>query len=306
MNENIASIIKHLRSVDLIEYPFENIKDLLCGFDNIGHISLRLNVGTLIYRARINDSINHFRSVDQLSYKPQVNNNTFQRASSPNQSMFYGTFFPDFIKYKRVDPRLIVSYEAVPWLRDLKTKGIKTITYSTWVVTKPINFIAIVQAEKYFKKSPVNQKLSSEYNQFIKSLNEESSVSKYVTSFIADEFAKDIINTHVDYKISAAFTELTVNNGFDGVIYPSVRMAGEYLNVAICPETTDNSLILKQAIECTIYKKHLRTVIDNEFETDIFPNPSYFKMHKIINPIEHAGQIRCLHQIGVKSIAELK
>lgn len=118
--------------------------------------------------------------------------------------------------------------------------------------------------------------------------------------FLANEFSKDI-EKHTDYLISAIFTEIISQNpNIDGVLYPSVRVLGKGFNVAIKPEACEK-LGLYVAGECSVYKLKDHTVIGNDCTLKLDGKTDTFLFKDTEN-----HRIECLHQLGVKSIDELK
>jgi len=77
-----------------------------------------------------------------------------------------------------------------------------------------------------------------------------------LSEFFSQEFGKEDIVNDYDYLISAVFSEIITNDfNYDGILYPSVRMGGEYgYNVAIKPEAVDKKLVLDVIGESTYYK----------------------------------------------------
>lgn len=81
---------------------------------------------------------------------------------------------------------------------------------------------------------------------------------------MSDQFAKAKIRDDFDYLISALFTEMIVNSGYEGIYCPSVQSDGRGYNVAITREATDTKLRLFVAGEGRIYKRGKRTLLENE------------------------------------------
>jgi hypothetical protein len=90
--------LHNLNKLDLSKYPIDEVNKYLTNLGASAHIGYTLHKGFDIYRARPNedDEISYVNR-SQLSYKPQINNTTFQRASTPNKTMFYGSILPSEI-----------------------------------------------------------------------------------------------------------------------------------------------------------------------------------------------------------------
>ncbi len=306
MRIEVKEAIERLKKLDLSTYPFGEITTQLNNVGVIGYMEVALHPGKNIYRARLNNNDEQFFSKCQLTYKPQQYNKTCQRASTPNFTMFYGSLLPeDLIEGDLNIVRAVPSYEAVPWLRDKNSKGMKRITYTKWTVLEDVKLIALLQHDKFYDKSSYTKKLMDDFNTFlnINKANREETIK--FTSFISGEFAKEVDSSQdYNYLISAAFTKIILDKGYDGVLYPSVRLDGKGFNVALTPIATDTKLQLDVVMECTAYKLFEKTVLDNELQAELYPNQTHFEYTKVDDEF-HAGQNECLKALGVNSIKEL-
>lgn len=305
MNAKIQSTLTQLSQLDLSTYPYEKTKKLIRQLGRFCYILVTLHQGTTLMRARPNNNGERFFSKYDYTYKPQQLNNTFQRASTPNRTMFYASTIPSKIEHGELNnTRVIGALEALSWLHDKTTKGYQKVSFGRWSVTKDLNLIAIVQHEDFYKKSSYTRELVDSFKRFIKLNPELKDETIAISNFFANEFAKEKIKGDFDYLISATFSETIVDDGFDGILYPSVRVEGKGFNVAIRPEIVDTNLELCVVGECSIYKYYDQIIIDNETGTKLKPNQTHFKLL----PVEiryHAGQEECLRFLGLKSMEEL-
>lgn len=105
-----------------------------------------------------------------------------------------------------------------------------------------------------------------------------------------------------NYLLSAIFTEIVVEQGYDGVVYPSVQASGLALNVAIKPEVVDSSLRLDTVGEGRIYKNRKSVYIRSETICKVENEKADFKY----KPVETEITIEdCLRRVNVDSIEEL-
>lgn len=95
--------IDKLKSSKLSEYPVDEIKKLLSDFDTAGVIVMTLHKGKTIIRARPNEPDETFKTISEFSFKPSVFNKTYQRASTPLTTMFYGCVVPENIEKGELD-----------------------------------------------------------------------------------------------------------------------------------------------------------------------------------------------------------
>lgn len=306
MRTEIETALTELRKLDLSKYPYADVKKQIGQLGRFGCIMVTLHQGKTIMRARPNYGEERFFSKCDYTYKPQQFNKTFQRASTPQRTMFYASTIPETVQPGELDnPRVIGAYEALSWLRDKTTKGYQKISFGRWLVTKDINLIAIVQHSEFYNQSAYTRELADTFKKFTSAYPDLKDETLAISDFFAKEFAKDKITKDHDYLLSATFAETVVDKGLDGILYPSVRVGGQGFNVAIRPETADTNLDLVVAGECSIYKLYDNTIVDNETGIELKPNQTHFELPPVDKQY-HAGQAECLKRLGIKSIDELK
>lgn len=307
MDPEILSSINRLKELDLSKYPYGEILTELNNLDSIGQIVVTLKPNKPIFRARMNDGDAHFSSKCELTYRPQHLNLSCQRASTPNMTMFYGSILPDNLQPGEMDiTRATPIYETSAFLRDKNLKGIRKVTFSRWNVIHDLKLIAVLQHDKFYDKSNYTKKIMDEFRQFLDQNPDKKDESIEFTTFLSNEFAKTVKEDEsYQYLISAAFSELVVKNGFDGVLYPSVKMDGKGFNVALTPFASDTKVILSVVVECTIYKHFDKAVLGNDLQAILYPNQTHFILKKIEEPF-YSGPEECLKQLGLDSLDQLK
>ena len=298
---SVDEIIKSLKELDLSTYPVDEIRRLLNSLGQAAHIVVSYHKGKSIIRVRPNSKYQKFNYIDQLSYKPQKYNTTYQRASTPHKTMFYGCTVADNPSKGELDnARAIAPFEAVKWLRDKKKKGYQKITYSRWHVKEDLNLLAIVFKETFYKSNSFTKELVDAYKEIFKFQSPEMiENSMKIQDFLAEEFSKEDTDNDYEYLISALFSEMCVKKGFDGVFYPSVRVGGMGFNIAITPQAT-HKLRLYAAGESSVYKLYDHTVIGNDSILKYKGNRRKLKFKRIIS---HRKE--CLNQLGLKSMYDL-
>lgn len=296
---NINEIIEQLKSLYFKSYPYDQVRDLIGKFGQFGLVQMTLHPGKTIIRARTNEDGEHFSLRSELSYKPEKFNTTYQRASTPKLTMFYGGTIPEDLKDGELDnARVISSLEASNLLRDKTQDGEQIITFSRWIVTKDIPLIAVCYHKDFTNKSSHTKELYDAYNTWAAQLSPELlDKSLAITTFLASEFAKKEIRADYDYMISAIFSEMSVGKGKAGIYYPSVRTDGIGYNVAISPEIVDSSLKLLAAGECTMYKKGDHTIVDNDLICSIDDDTKPFNMTPVA-PEHHIGKDNVLKELN--------
>ena len=264
--EDVQQIIEELRGADYSQNPYESTKGLLGKLGKFSFIGLTLHATNEFIRARPLGDDEQISTTSDLSYKPQKFNTTYQRASTPSNTMFYaGLVQPEFTPDGFLAMgRLIGLMESYPPMRDKTSIGIKRIAIRKWSNTRELHLAAIVFHNQFAEENPQTTFLYNAFRGHVGDIPELEEKSLLVTDYLASEFAKDSIASQFDYMISAIFSEICVEKGFDGIIYPSVRTIGKGLNVAIRPEFVDAYMELRSAGICTVYKNGEHTKILND------------------------------------------
>ena len=241
-------IINKLRDLDLTTFPEEEIQNLL---KKLLSIPLPIITTDYNYPKEFDRAVNNtefepmFNSKNRISFKPAKYNTTFQRASTPTNTMFYASIIPedelteDQIKYAR----LTGAFETVDLLRE-NIDGERIVTFGKWQATDLISVTTIFDPTIDYKIGYVN-KIRDFYNNQ-KITEKEITQRNEVLSFLANEFSKKIKRgENHNYLISAILTELITKENSDGVLYPSVQSDGYGLCVAFHPKVMERLKLIK-------------------------------------------------------------
>jgi len=272
--ESHKEVISKIKLLNLKKYPYRDLKLLLRELGAFGVILTTLHKGKKIIRARINDNEETFDNVSKLSFKPKQYNKTYQRASTPFNTMFYGAVTPEYLEEGENELERITIFSELAnsngFLKDSNSKGELKITFARWDVLEDIHLVSVISHKDFQKGYGIIRGLQNEFTKALdKSGLKERSLE--ISEFLASEFAKGTINTDSDYLISAIFSELACEK-FDGVYYPSVRMQGDGINVAIKPNSVKDKMVFVGASECTVYKNKMNVVIGNNSKAKLLDN----------------------------------
>ncbi|MDP3001622.1 MAG: hypothetical protein Q8N38_00615 [Bacteroidales bacterium] len=258
-------IIERLSKLDLSSYPAEEVKRLIKQLGSFGVIVSNLHPGKRILRGRINEKPHEFDNISKVSYKPSEYNKTYMRASTPNKTMFYGSIVPEIRGKKEPDTaRITIIYEISEFARDLESVGEQTITFSVWEVQEDIKLLSLMHFKKFERPTELSKKLQEDFEVFIKQHPDKKESTNEIVEFLGEQFAKTVSpDRDCDYLISACYSEIITELGLDGVLYPSVKLAGEGINVAIKPESV-SKLKLVHVGECTLYKNKKQILVGND------------------------------------------
>ncbi len=248
------TIINRLEALDLSQYPYFEIRELIREFGKVGFIIFTLHPGKTITRARCDGNL---KTVSDLSYKPQQYNKQCQRASTPMRTMFYGCIVPE--EQNIIDTRFISACESSSLIREgVETSGEQTITFGKWEVIEDIHLLVVIHKD-YFHDADNSLlgELKIAYEDFLMKYPDAAKDIDISAKYFAKEFSKkNEDGFDYNYLISAIFTEVvTTDHAFDGVMYPSVQTGGQLgFNVAITPDAVDKKMKLVVAYETQIKK----------------------------------------------------
>ena len=234
-------------SADELESIFHSIK---------GHLlipAVTMAAGVPIYRATRISSLSEISSIDRLSYKPAHLNNTFGRASTPNNTMFYSISATNSL-----NALCSCLGEICPCLRDTNApKEHYMVVLSKWVLKKDFLLASIIDVDGNNKSIELKGLFShDEYMATINRLPNRCDVVDF-WRMMNREFTKRVTEEK-DYMVSAFFSELIMSmNRYDGIIYESVQSSDEKLKESLCV-----------AIPPIIVDKHLEYQSANLYEFD--------------------------------------
>lgn len=255
--EQINKVLTELNELPLQDVSYDSIFEKLeTELKIIPFVTAKLKKGHYIERGRINEQEQVFNSESELSYRTDNENiKKYGRANCPNQSMFYGAVKSEFIEY----PRIVNLFEISGLFRngDLISDGEFIFTVGKWKIKDDFEVVEIVFDKKTIERIPEIKK-AYEYHlaNLKKDFSDKIEEFSAILEFFSNEFAKKDISSDNDYKISAVYTNMAINNrGHNGIIYPSVRTEGQGRNVVLSIETVDNYLELEKVAMFKIVKK---------------------------------------------------
>lgn len=208
--------------------------------------SLIMNQGSILYRARLINDISEIRDASDLSYTPSKNNKSYKRASTPDNTMFYGMSGESYSK--------IISGclgEVCDCFRNnITTHKHYKVAIGIWETTRDFTLPQIINPDGKNRSDAFDNTL--EYLNYLKLLGDKASKVVDFQRLISGEFTKQV-KKEEGYWISAIFTEwiLSLKDSYDGIIYESVQsIDSKLINnhcVALRPQVADNFLKLRDA-----------------------------------------------------------
>lgn len=283
-------MIEKFKQLKLSDYPIAEIDSLMTKISPLAILLTDFHNQKEIERAVNNTKEEpEFNTVSRISYKPEKYNHSYLRASTPNNTMFYGSVISYTDDEEEIkNSRIVSATEVSTLMRSSEIiEGWSRITFGKWKVTEQISLATIIDPTKDYDKPYLNE-LKNKYNNFLNEVPEEVKVNtiKWLKYF-SEEFEKKVSNgNNHDYLISAKFTELFVNNSkYDGVIYPSVQSKGYGLCVAIHPRAMQKLKLIK-VLQCKITKtlqnnNENHFLLSNEKNCIVGDNAETFKLNII-------------------------
>ncbi len=238
------TIKERLLKMDMSLYPEEEVRALLEEAGPSGFLVASLEPGQRIVRARVGTNVLKF---SDLSYR-QSPSAKYHRASTPDMRMFYGCLVADdgsaFLS------EYVTAAECSRLLSTEDLQGEELLTFGVWRVTRPIAVIEVIHPN-YFshaEENPLLKEAKFQYESLLascpKNLRQELDQRAEFFSYIFSR--PNPSKSDYEYLISALFAKISVEKGYEGVLYPSVPTDGMMgLNVAITSAAADASIALE-------------------------------------------------------------
>ncbi len=265
--QNDREVIQKIRSIDLNnDFETKNIRDLLFQLKTVPVIMCNLDSGNIIVRCRRGSG---YTKREDMSYKPSSFCQSYQRATLPGQTAFYGILSAD---EKYLEDAMIVGIGECSRLSSVES-GREDMSFSLWRVKESIEVAYIVSANSYLSSN--NSLLETIRNIYREKFSNNIEAS-FVADFIVGEFSKIVRGGNDnEYKISATWADMFLNEIrlCDAIGYPSVPLVGQAgLNLAIRPDVADSKLVLEKIVDACCYKNSDKIELVWESYLDVINN----------------------------------
>lgn len=256
------SIKERLLKMDMRSYPVEEVRALLEEAGPSGFLVASLDPGQRIVRARVGTNV---MKASDLSYR-QSPSTHYYRASTPSMRMFYGCLVAD--EDSAYLSEYVTAAECSRLLSNMEMEGEELVTFGVWEVTRPISVIEVIHPN-YFshaEDNPLLKEAKFQYESLLascpKSLRKELDQRAEFFSYVFSR--PNSSKFDYEYLISALFSEMSVQKGYGGVLYPSVATDGMMgLNVAITDQMVDSNMRLE-----SISRYKIRNVEDGSISME--------------------------------------
>lgn len=249
------AIKEQLLKMDLSTYPVEAVRTLLEQAGPSGFLVASLEAGQRIVRARIGTNVT---KVTDLSYRHTRSvSPRYKRASTPDMRMFYGCLVAD--ESSAYLSEYVTAAECSRLLSNETVQGEELVTFGLWEVTHPVSVMEVIHPN-YFshaEENPLLKEAKFQYESLLancpKRMREELDQRAEFFSYIFSR--PNHSRCDYEYLISAIFSELAIEKGYGGLLYPSVPTDGMVgLNVALTPKMVDENVRLKSVSRYRIHQ----------------------------------------------------
>jgi len=125
--------------------------------------------------------------------------------------------------------------------------------------------------------------MNNELDKYLKTDRELAIKTRITNSYLGQIFSNTNIRFDYDYIISAMYTEMMIQSGFDGILYPSVKSQGRGYNICLSQKCVDQKLKLKVAGEGRILKAGYLSRIVAEKQAKIIDDSCPFEYEQVEN-----------------------
>ena len=258
MNLSLDSIREVQKMLDTNVFDSNLLLQILNSFgEDIAVIPIMLLAEQKVLRTRPNKD-DFFGYIHELSYPPAEFART-DRASLEGKPMFYASVFTKDTEKTKSLPRIVSALETIPLLKDIGASGVKVMTQSVWMVNEPIHAFAFPFSDKYKRACSEIDMLNKGWNKTL--IMNYSNESIEFFTYIGDLMA--LPQTSCLYDITATCVDYILSNfNFEGVIYPSVPVEGEGMNICIKPAVVDSKISFSGAAIEVILRSGMQSRIE--------------------------------------------
>jgi len=255
-------IIEQLNNLDLSLATEEDVISIIHQYGRAGAIITKLHetktvdsTPHLFVRATNYDPKKEkISSTDRLRYPPIEYNTQYQRASTPDKPMFYGVVHksagqPDVNSAIRT-----CLLETISDYDELLNSGSRVAISLRYNISE-LNLYSVFGWKEFQSRNPKMRDINQSYMEALKHTEPESlKNTEHLLNYLAERFYIPVGENADLYKPSATLTQYLLEKmmpyGIDGIIFPSTKVDGQELNVAINPITSDEKLVVTKVLDC--------------------------------------------------------
>jgi hypothetical protein len=232
--KNVQDAIITIENIDYsIDGAFDMVVNAIKGIGKIPRFHFKFEANQVFFRSRPNDEEEYYKEIKKISYPPKDKVKKYARSNKPDQSVFYCS-----------DTRRTCYVELATDMAENTNIGETIgITISTWQLALESEVVLIINP---------NDKNQTEYskihgdsvNFLLNTLDDDMKEgTKVLYEYLANKFATDAQKDPSIYIITSAFANTILEDGIDGIMYPSVPYQGNGFNIAFQTNLIDDSKI---------------------------------------------------------------
>lgn len=222
-------------------------------------------------------------NTDRLTYPPLEFNKEYQRASTPSQPMFYA------VRYKSLSEEDSMSAIKTCLLETIHNYDEligQRVAISLRYNIQSIKLFSIFNWIEFQSRNPEHKDIVDSFNSSISSYTPELIEStKEILNYLSERFHIPVGANSYNYKPSSIITQYLLNKlsteiEIDGVVFPSTKVLGKEVNVALIPNKSDEKLHVAKVLDCE-YKKN--RIVEIQKRADIKPNSKEINFTENVN-----------------------
>ena len=225
--DEIKERISELKKLDLESHDFNELKKTLFPLVQCGLSTVTFPKGMTIHRGRCIDvGKEYLKHSGQISYPPSKNVLKYNRASTGEYQVFYGS--ASKVHKNQELGHKAVNFELSQIHKESFTDPYEYIGLGRWYSKNDFT-VAVVGLDSTIAENNTDAvKLKEFQTNLINDLPERFKVIKLVSEYLSTEFSKKV-EYEYEYKISAAYGEILFEMGFPAIMFPSVKFEGGFL-----------------------------------------------------------------------------
>ncbi len=223
-------------------------------------------------------------STDRLKYPPLKYNTEYQRANTPPQPMYYA------VRNKSMKEDDIMSairtclLETIADYDKLVVEG-KRVIVSLSYNLYPLNLFSVFNWNEFQTRNPEMTEVNFAFE---KAIQEEEPLilenTRIFLDYLSERFQIPVGQKQELYKPSAVIIQHILPHlegfGVDGVVFPSTKVLGKELNVALIPNSFENKLRMTKVMDCE-YKAG--GIVEIQMRGDIQPGSKSVNFTEKVN-----------------------
>ena len=256
-----TEVIEGLKNLDLNLSTESDVVGLMHRFPRGGAIITKLhpgsehNIPNLFVRAsNYNPKNEAITSTDRLKYPPLKFNTGYQRASTPARPMFYAVVHKSMGEPDTISAIRTCLLETISDYDSLVSSGTRVAISLRYNIDQ-LKLFSIFEWDEFKSRNPKMAEVNLAFREtLLQSKPELIDNTEIILGYLAERFSIPVGEDSNLYKPSATLSQYLLDKlsgfGVDGVIFPSTKVNGQELNVALNPISSDRKLVVTKVLDC--------------------------------------------------------